>query len=63
MKEKFLKILEVIASVLTILGFLLGLLGFGLHSEATQFFMQSSPVEVILSAGVIAIAIIAIMKK
>ena len=59
MKDMFFRILSAIASVLGILSFF----GLGLHSKATQFFMQSSPVEVILAAGVIAIAIIAVKKK
>lgn len=59
MKDKILRIISIVSAVFGILGFF----GFGLHIAADPFFMSSTPVEIILSAGIVIIAIIAITKK
>lgn len=59
MKDKILRIISVVSAVFGILGFF----GFGPHIAAEPFFMSSTLVEVILSVGIIIIAIIAIMRK
>ena len=59
MKDKILRIISVVSAVFGILGFF----GFGPHIAAEPFFMSSTPVELILSVGIVIIAIIAITKK